>query len=37
MEIFILSFFYFDYNIKFNDGTEDWIDGKCLEKLEGEF
>ena len=22
---------------KFNDGTEDWIDGKCLEKLEGEF
>ena len=29
--------FYFDYNIKFNDGTEDWIDGNCLEKLEGEF
>ena len=24
--------FYFDYNIKFNDGTEDWIDGKdCKE------
>ena len=28
--------FYFDYNIKFNDGTEDWLDGECLKKLEGE-
>lgn len=28
--------FYFDYNIKFEDGTEDWLDERCLEKLEGE-
>ncbi len=28
--------FYFDYNIKFNDGTEDWLDGECLKELEGE-
>ena len=28
--------FYFDYNIKFNDGTEDWLDGEWLKKLEGE-
>lgn len=28
--------FYFDYNIRFNDGTEDWLDEKYLEKLKGE-
>ena len=28
--------FYFDYTIKFYDGTEDWLDGECLKKLEGE-
>lgn len=28
--------YYLDYNIKFEDGTEDWIDGKFLRKFEGE-
>jgi len=28
--------FFFDYNVRFEDGTEDWLDGDCLEKLEGE-
>ena len=29
--------YYFDYNIKFDDGTEDWVNGKCLKKSEGDF
>lgn len=28
--------FFYDYNIKFDNGTEDWVNGKCLKKLEGE-
>lgn len=28
--------YYLDYNIKFDDGTEDWIDGIYLKKLKGE-
>lgn len=27
--------FFLDYNIEFIDGTEDWLDGKYLSKLEG--
>lgn len=25
--------FFKDYHVKFNDGTEDWLDAKCLKKL----
>jgi hypothetical protein len=28
--------FFLDYNIKFIDGTEDWINGKYLKKFEEE-
>ena len=28
--------FFFDYNIKFEDGTEDWIDDIYIEKYESE-
>ncbi len=28
--------FFFDYNIKFEDGTEDWIDDKYIKKYESE-
>lgn len=28
--------YFLDYNIRFDDGTEDWIDGEFLEKFEGE-
>ena len=28
--------FFFDYNIKFEDGTEDWIDDRYIEKYESE-
>ncbi len=28
--------YYLDYNILFDDGTEDWLDGKYLESVEGE-
>ena len=27
--------FYLDYNIRFEDGSEDWIDEKYLKKVEG--
>ncbi|HJJ19347.1 MAG TPA: hypothetical protein OIM61_08940 [Clostridiaceae bacterium] len=27
--------YYLDYNIRFEDGTEDWLDGICLVKYEG--
>ncbi len=27
--------FFLDYNIRFEDNTEDWIDGDCLTKLGG--
>lgn len=29
--------FYFDYNIKFDDGTEDWLDGECLKNWKEKF
>ena len=29
--------YYKDYNICFEDGTEDWINGKYLIKLEGAY
>ncbi|MBO6232942.1 MAG: hypothetical protein J6I85_07015 [Clostridia bacterium] len=29
--------FYLDYNIRFDDGTEDWLSPRALEKYEGEF
>ena len=28
--------FFLDYNVRFKDGKEDWVDVDCLEKLEGE-
>mgnify|MGYP004490835247 FL=1 len=28
--------FFLDYNVRFKDGTTDWVDVDCLEKLEGE-
>ena len=28
--------FFLDYNIKFADGTEDWINGVYLKKVKGE-
>ena len=28
--------FFFDYNIQFEDGTEDWIDDIYIEKYESE-
>lgn len=28
--------YFLDYNIKFEDGTEDWIDEIYLEKLKGD-
>jgi len=28
--------FYLDYNILFDDGTEDWLSPKSLKKIEGE-
>ena len=28
--------FFFDYNIKFEDGTEDWLDDVYIEKYESE-
>ena len=28
--------FFLDYNIKFPDGTEDWINGIYLKKVKGE-
>lgn len=28
--------YYYDYNIKFEDGTEDWIKEVFISKLEGE-
>ena len=27
--------FYLDYNIRFEDGSEDWIDEEYLKKVEG--
>lgn len=27
--------YYLDYNIRFDDGTEEWIDAKYLRKFEG--
>jgi hypothetical protein len=28
--------YYLDYNIQFEDNSEDWLDGKYLKKYEGE-
>lgn len=28
--------YYLDYNIRFEDGTEDWVDEKFLRKVRGE-
>ena len=28
--------YYNDYNVKFQDGLEDWIDEECLQKLHKE-
>lgn len=28
--------YFLDYNIKLEDGTEDWIDGMYIKKIEGD-
>lgn len=28
--------FFMDYNVRFKDGTEDWLEGECLKKFKGE-
>ena len=28
--------FFMDYNVRFEDGTEDWIDEEYLEKYKGD-
>lgn len=28
--------FFLDYNVRFEDGTEDWLEEECLRKFKGE-
>lgn len=28
--------FFMDYNVRFKDGTEDWLEEECLKKFKGE-